>query len=168
MDARICDDQVRLFDVLGEGMHPTTLETYGVGRTGCCCVQSRRFSVRHLLGQLRQREQLVGGGVASTGVQDGTNDRARRGCGGTQAAFVGDVAVCGDLEGLGGASREFPGRFEGLHDAGEPWVGLVHGAPVVEAVQPRGAGNGGCCCVHRQVVQRHGHGGMSVHDGVFA
>ena len=90
--------------------------------------------MRYLLGQLRQCEQLVGGGVASTGVQDGTNDRARRGCGGTQAAFVGDVAACGDLEGLCGASREFPGRFEGPHDAGEPWAGLVHGASVAETV----------------------------------
>ena len=58
VDARICDDQVRLLDVLGEGMHPTALEPYGVGGAGRRRVQPGRFSVRHLLGQLRQREQI--------------------------------------------------------------------------------------------------------------
>ena len=149
VDPRVRDDQVCLFDALVEGTHPAGLEAYGVGGAGRRRVQPGRFSVRHLLGQLRQREQIIGGRLVLAGVQDSADDRARRGRGGTQAAFVGEIAARGDLEGLPRASRELPDRIEGPRDAGEPGTCLVHGAPVVETVQPRGAGDGCCRCVHR-------------------
>ena len=167
-DARVGDDQVGALDALAEGAHLAALEPDGAGGAGRGRVQPGRPAVRDLLGRLREREQLAGGGVAPAGVQDGADDRARGGGRRSQPALVGEVAAGGDLEGQVQASGELPGRLEGPGDAGEPGPGVVDGAAVVETAQPRGAVDGGGRRPHLQIVQRQGHGGVPVHDGVLA
>ena len=168
LNARVGDDEVRVGDALADGPHPTALESDRGGRAGRRRVQSGRVPVRDPLGHLREREQLIGGGVASAGVQNGADDRARRRGGGAQPARVGEVAAGGDLEGLAEAPRELPGLVECAGDAGEPGPAAIDGAAVVEAAQPRRAGHRHGRRPHPQIVQRQGHGGVPVHDGVLA
>ena len=88
-----------------------------------------------LFGHLGQGEQIVRGGLAPAGVQDGADDGARGGGRRPHPALVGEVAGGDDLEGLIHAPRELAGRLEGARDAGETGTAVAHGAGVVQAAQ---------------------------------
>jgi len=119
VDSRIGDDEVRATNALAEEPHLTALEPYRRRGAGGCRIQPGWSPVRDLLGQLREREQLISGGGALAGVQDRADDRPR--CRGrrSQPALVGEVAVGGDLKALTGTPRELPGCVERAHDARE-------------------------------------------------
>ena len=156
-----------VLDALGERLHLAALEADGAGGAGGRGIQPGGPAMGDLLGHLSQGEQLIRGGRTPAGVQDGADDGARSSGRRPHPALMGEVASGGHLKGLLQAARELAGRLEGAHDAGEARPAGVHGTGVVQAAQHRGPGHRCGGCPHLKVVQRHGHGGVPVDDGVL-
>ena len=68
MDPGVGDDEGGVLNALAQGPHLPSLEPDGAWGTGGGGVQPRRLAVSDLLSHLRQREQLIGAGLAPAGV----------------------------------------------------------------------------------------------------